>query len=107
MAQFDPKLLADRLVELFQTMLAGVWGGEIKETINKFERNAKEIRTNSNSVQILKLLVELIATRSYRYPKPSFEDEFGEWEATYGTSWSRSDRAKEELVGLVERAFKC
>ncbi|MBA7707222.1 hypothetical protein ES703_116091 [subsurface metagenome] len=100
---FDSLMLADKLVELFQTLLNREFGSKIRQDIDGFKRNAEEIKNSPNSVKALKVLVELIATRSFRYPKPTFEGEFKEWETKNGGSWPLSNRAKEELIKLVER----
>jgi len=102
---FNISLLGEKFKLLFNDLLKGKFGNEIKNDIKTFNQNIKEMEANPNCPQALKLLIELIITNSWYYQTPaSFGTQFDHYISKYGSQGFQTADGRKELLNLAKLA---
>lgn len=100
---FDIGKLSGDFRNTIDWMLEDKCGGDIVSDLQKFKSIKQEIETNPDSLQALRLLVELKITNSWYRPMPrNFAADFDSFIMKYGENF-RTTRAANELAALIER----
>lgn len=102
---FNLLLLGERFRILFNDLLKGKFGNEIKNDIKTFDQNIKEIEADPDCPQALKLLIELIITNSWYYKTPTyFETQFNHYISRYRVRGFQTADGMKELLNLAKLA---
>jgi len=100
---FDINKFADEFKNIINWMLTNKYSQEIKDNLQLFKNNKKELSKNPDSTKALKTLVELMITQALYYRKPAnFDSDINSFITKYGTSF-RASTAQKDLVNLARK----
>lgn len=98
---FDITRFAEEFKKTVSWMLANRYAQKIKEDLQLFQHNKNRLTVDSNPLEALRLIAELLATGGFRLRKPiGFDREMGSFISKYGTNF-RTLQAGTELVRIV------
>lgn len=98
---FNVNKFAKEFKNTIEWMLKNTYAQKLNEDLRFFKNNKKELQRNPDSLDALRMIIELIKTNSWRLKKPKdFDEKMDSFIGRYGANF-RTKRAKEELIKLV------
>lgn len=98
---FDVNKFAKEFKNTIEWMLKNTHAQKLKEDLRSFYNNKEELQRNPDSLNALRMIIELIKTNGWRLKKPKdFDGKMDSFIERYGANF-RTKRAKEELIKLV------
>lgn len=99
--KFDINRFAEEFKSTINWMLQNEHAEKIKDDLRYFIRNKEELNNNPNSINALRIILELIVTNGWRLNKPAdFDSKIESFIRRYGKNFKTAE-AKSELIELV------
>jgi len=98
---FDIDKFADEFKDTIDWMLKNKHSKKIKDDLQFFKDNRDELNKNPDSVNALRMIIELIVTNGWRLRKPiDFDKKMDSFIRKHGENF-RTQKARDELIELV------
>jgi len=98
--KFNVNKFAEEFKSSIEWMLSDKYAKEIKNDLKYFKNKKDSLKKDPDSLDALRMIIELIATKGWRLKKPvNFDNKMDSFFGTHRTNF-RTSIARKELIGL-------